>query len=326
MPSMENTMKRLLPITALAILLLSSAPAAFASTLTINLNPSTQVAEVTSVSTTDIVLTYPVGSHTSSDLNGVNSTVSLSGSFSHGSNGTDELQSSFNEEDQHVAVQNMSVSINYSAKGNATTLVVHKETDITAWVTGVFKVTNGTVTADLRWRSFAVLGAMNLDLEDHSVDVNQVGSTMQYSLSDHPLAAEFLFSEFGGFNIWHRPTLNFSALNTPLSTWTRNYNSATNTTTFSKTISGESTMKATMDYNGQNYTLSAISDPSAAVNVVGYAVASGDSLMIQPTPTLLSPLIWAAVAAVVAIAGAVTYMAIRSRARARVSMTLASTG
>jgi hypothetical protein len=210
----------------------------------------------------------------------------------------------------------MTVSLDYSTKGNTTALVVNKMTHITAWVSGVFSVVNHTVKADLGWRSFLVRGAMNVDLENHPVDINLVGSAMEYSLGSHQIALGFLSSSFGGGDIWSRPTLNFSALNSPLSTWTKNYNSVTNTTTFSKTISGETTFSAAVNYNGQKYSLSAVSDPSGEVAVQGYANASGDSISIVSTPAYLSLAVWEAAAAII-VAGAVSYLALRSRAKGR---------
>lgn len=312
---MRNSGK-LLAITTLALLLISTAPAAFGSTLTVDLNPSTKVAKVVTVSTTKIVLTYPVNSTLSGYLKGVNSTTSFSGTFQQGASGVDELQGSFGDEDSHVSVSNVSVSIHYDAKGNSTALVVNKETDITAWVTGVFSVVNGTVTADLKWRSFVVPGALTFNLEDHPVDVNLVGSAMETSLATHTFAIQYMLSAFGGEELWNRPTLNYSALSTPLTTWTKNYDSSTNTTTFSKTVSGTSTFSASVDYNGQKYTLSAISDPSANVMVNGYAIASGDSIALQQAPASSSSLLLlvAAAAAIVVVGGA-AYLALRSRAK-----------
>lgn len=307
--------KKILPLTAIAIILISMAPLAYASTLTVNLNPKTGLAKVDSVSTTKIVFTYPSGSTVSTYLKNISSSLTLKGTFNGGTTGTQELQTSFDDEDSHVSVKNMSVAVHYTAKGNATALVINKMTNVTAWVSGVFSVVNGSVKADLRWRSFVVGGAMTLALEDHSVDINLVGSTMQDSLATHEIAAGFLLSMFGGGSLWNRPTLNFSALNSPLSTWAKNYNPATNTTTFSKTISGQSTFTASVDYNGQKYSLSAVSDPSGAITTQGYANASGDSLVIAPAPASTSISLWMAGAVVVVIAVAAGYLALRSRGR-----------
>ncbi|MDE1852424.1 MAG: hypothetical protein KGI38_01620 [Thaumarchaeota archaeon] len=314
---MKSEARKIFPLTILAVFLISFAPMAYASTLTVNLNPKTGLAKVDSVSTTKIIFTYPAGSMVSNYLKNVSSSLKLNSAFNSGTQGVQELQGSFDDEDSHVSVRNMSVAIDYTAKGNTTALVIYKVTNITAWVSGVFRVVNGTVMADLRWRSFVVLGAMNLEMEDHSVDINLVGSSVQDSLASNEMASSFMFGAFGGGSVWDRPTLNFSALNSPLSTWTKNYDAGTNTTTFTKTINGQSTFTASIDYNGQKYSLSAVSDPTGVVAVQGYANAQGDSLVMAPSPASSAGLL--AVGVVVILAGAALgYLALRSRARAKI--------
>lgn len=303
-------------LAVLSLILIAAAPAAYASTLTVNLNPNTKTADFNSVSTTTIILTYPENSSLSNALNGYHSSSSLSGSFSGSSDAAGMLQSRFDDEDSHVRINNMTVSVSSTAKANSTALVVEKTTNITASVTGVFTVVNGTVHANLRWKAFSVPGDWTLNLEDREVEVNLVGSAVTEQLSDHPLMATALVGMFGDFGLWRKPMLNFSSLNTPLSTWTRNYNSVTNTTTFSKTISGESNLRITADFNGQNYSLTVKSDPSASISTVGYAEASGDTLVLQGTPAYLSPIVWVAGAVlVVVLAGAAAVIYRRSRAR-----------
>lgn len=322
---MKKNMKRIVPLTALALVLLSFAPLADASTLTVNLNPTTRIAQVDSVSTTKIVFTYPSGSSVSKYLENVSSSVKLNSSFTGGSSGAMELQGSFDDEDSHVAVRNMTVALDYTAKGNATTLIIDKVTNVTSWVSGVFQVVNGSVVANLRWRSFVVMGAMNLNMEDHTMDINTVGSAVQSSLASQAIAASFLFQSFGDRSVWNRPTLNFSQLNTPLSTWTKNYDSATNTTTFTKTISGTSKFASSLDFNGQNYSLSVISDPTGVVAVQGYANPQGDTLVMAPAPASSAGFVELGVV-IVLLAAVAGYFAYRSRARskaqARVNTTL----
>ena len=279
-----NEENRIISLAALAILLIAVSPMASASTLTVTLNPKTQLANIDSASTTRIVFTYPANSTISKYLMNVSSSSTFSGSFTGTSQGTEDFQGTLHDWDDHVSVSNMSVAIDYSLKGNGTALVLDKTTSVNATVSGVFRVVNGTVTADLGWRSFIVRGAMSLPLDGHMVDINLAGSAIEDSLGLHSYAAGWMLGAFGAGNFWNRPTLNFSELSTPLSTWTKNYNSATNTTTFTKTISGSSTFTASYDFNGQKYSLSATSDPTGVVAVQGYANASGDSLVIAPAP------------------------------------------
>jgi ABC-type multidrug transport system fused ATPase/permease subunit len=324
---MKKYAKSIVPITALAVLLLSISPMVAASTLTVDLNPTTGLAQVTSSSSTKIVFTYPQGSTVSKYLENVSSSIKLNSTFAGDSDGAQTLQQSFNhgmgdhgqfQNGNHISVQNMTVSLDYTATGSPTQLVINKVTDVTAWVTGIFSVANGTVQANLGWRSFVVVGAWNLDLDDHMMDINMVGSTLQTSLASRAIAASFLLDNFGGRSIWDQPTLNFSQLDTPLSTWTKNYDAVTNTTTFSKTISGTSTLTSSLDDNGQTYTLSVASDPSGVVAVQGYANAQGDSLVMAPAPAVSAGYVELGVVAVL-LAAAVGYLAFRSRAKPKAS-------
>ena len=315
---MKNQAKSIIPITALAIVLLSLAPMVSASTLTVNLNPKTGLAEISSMSSTKIVFTYPSDSSISSYLRNISSSVNLKGSLQGSTSGAQELQGSFDDEDSHVVVKNMSVAFGYTAKGSATELVIDKTTNITAWVSGVFSVVNGSVTANMRWRAFVIRGAMSLPLENRDVDINLAGSTMGDSFGDHNSAAGFLQTAAGGW--WNRPTLNYSQLNTPLSTWTKNYDSATNTTTFSKTISGASNFTASFTFNSQKYTLSAVSDPTGVVSVQGYANAVGDSLVMAPAPASAGLGLVAVGVAVVAVLGLIGYLAVKRGVRPKTTL------
>jgi hypothetical protein len=316
---MKTEAKRIIPLATLAIVLFSISPLAYASTLAVSLNPKTGLAEVDGVSTTTIVFTYPANSTISDYLRNVSSSMNLKGSFDGTASGTHELQGSFDAWDRHVSVSNMSVAVNFSAVGNKTTLVVDKATNVNATVSGTFSVVNGSVTADLGWRAFVIGSALDLPLDGRIVDVNLAGSAMENSLGSHGYAALWLFSTFGGGPFWNRPTLNFSALDSPLSTWTKNYNAATNTTTFSKTISGQDTYSVKANYNGESYSFSAVSDPSGVISVEGYANASGDSLVMAPAPTSAATSVIAAAVVVGLLILTGGYLLLRSRARARVS-------
>lgn len=326
--TMNTETKKIVPLATIAILLFVVSPLANASTLTVNLNPKTGVATLDSVSTSKIVFTYPANSSISNYLRNVSSTLSLSGKFDGSSSGAHELQGSFEEWDHHISVSNISVAVSFSAKGNTTTLVVNKVTKVNATVSGAFSVVNGSVMANLGWRAFVVRGAMDLPLQGHNIDINLAGSAMEESImGSHAYAAGWLTSSFGGGSFWNRPTLNFTQLDTPLDTWTKNYDSATNTTTFSKTISGQNTYSIQADFNGQKYSLSEISDPSGVVSVQGYANASGDSLVMAPAPASasISSGVLAAVVMIGLLAIAGGYLAIRARSRARTTATSPTT-
>ena len=322
---MKTEAKTIIPLATIAILLFSVSPLASASTLTVDLNPKTGVAQVQSVSTTKIIFTYPSDSAVSKYLRNVSSSFSFSGSFDGTSEGARELQGNFDGWDHRISVSNMSVAVDYTAKGNSTALVINKSTDVNATVSGVFQVVNGTVTANLGWRAFIVRGALTLPLDGHNIDVNLAGDAVEDSLGAHADGAAWLLNAFGGGSFWNRPTLNFSALSTPLSTWTKNYDSATNTTTFSKTISGQDTYTVSADLNGQEYSLSSVSDPSGVVTVQGYANASGDSLVMAQAPASASSSLMAVAVVAGLVVVAAGYLLLRSRARTKVTPSPSST-
>ena len=314
---MNNTVNRLLSASIVALLLASAIPAASASTITITLNPATHVAKVDSVSSTTIILTYPANSSLSRALNGYNSSKSLNGTFTASSDSAQLIQGRFDHWDQYARIQNMSITFSRKADGNATAFVVRQSTDIAASVSGVFTIANGSVHANLGWRSFSVPGSMTVRFGDHQVEVNQVGSSMDDQLGDHPLVVGALLGLFGTAGLWHRGMVNFSSLNSPLSTWNKAYDSSTNTTTFSKTISGQASLKVQATINGQAYGLSVVSDPSASIATVGYASASSDTLTIGQAPAPQAPIVpEVAAVAVVALAGGILFGMRRSRAKA----------
>jgi hypothetical protein len=314
---MRRTQSRLAAAAALTLLVCSIVPAALASSVTVDLNPKTGTAKFTAQSTTKIVLTYPANSTLSSILRGNDTSLTLKGNFSGSAEALQELQDGMDERTSSVSVKNMSVVLTTSASSNGTALVISKQTTITGWVSGVFSVSNGTVMANMAWRSFRMPGQADMELQGHLVDVNLVGSALLQPLSGRTLAIAFLTSAFGGGSVWNRPTIDFAALNSSLGTWTRNYDSATNTTTFSKTVSENSDFSASVDRNGQKYTLSAVSDPSGTISVQGYALASGNSLQIAKESSGSEPavVIGAFVIAAVAVLAVAIFAAKRSKGR-----------
>src|SRR5712692_3478376 len=172
-PNMESK-QRLLPIVAFTLFLIAATPAVYASTLKVSLNLTNKTADITSSSSTTLTLTYPSNSSMSHYLRNYSSSASWKGSFSGTSEGALILQGGLEEEDHDVRIQSMNVSYSLKATGNATAFVLIKETIISAVVTGVFKVVNGTVTADLDWKAYHISGEMPLKLEDHTIEVNHV--------------------------------------------------------------------------------------------------------------------------------------------------------
>jgi hypothetical protein len=305
-------------LSVLIVLLFAiSIPVVSASTVNIALNPATGVSKVTGISTTTIIFTYPVNSSVSDFLKGYNYSMQVSGNIARGQSSTNDFQDALRNYTPSISVENMSASLSTKAIANSTVLVVTKETNITAWVTGVFNESDGKVMANLGWKAFVIRGSFDVPLDGHDFDLNMLGSAVLEPLGGDGFASSFLVNSFGGDNIWSRPTIDFSALNSPLTNWTRVYDSSTNTTTFTKNVSTQSNFSSSYSLNGQTYALSMTYDPSSRVSVLGYASPSGNSLIIESPPALSSTTISALVLIAFVILAASAYMAIRWRAKSR---------
>lgn len=299
-------------------MLLFGIPVVSASTVNITLNPTTHVAQVVGVSSTKIVFTYPENSTVSSRLNGYNYTTSESGYLPQGASSTDDFEHELRNYTSTVSVQNITAALNTSAVANSTALVITKTTDLTAWITGIYNSTGGNLTANLDWKSFTIRGPFVVPMDGHNIDLNMMGSGTLESLGDNSIASAFLSNSFGNDNIWSRSTIDFSALNTPLTNWTRQYDASTNTTTFSKNVNLQSNYSASVSVNGHTYSISMVSDPSSTIKVLGYATASGNTLIITtPPPSASAFEIVAIVVVTIAIILGTTYLIIRQRNMAR---------
>jgi hypothetical protein len=316
--SLKGHMKQTTLLSALIALLFAvSIPVVSASTVNITLNPATGVAEVTGISTTKVVFTYPVNSSVSNFLKEYNYSNQESANIAGGQSSTDDFQNALRNYTPGISVENMSVSVNSKAIANSTTLVITKETNITAWVTGVFNETNGKVMADLEWKAFVIRGSFDVPLNGHDFDLNTLGSAVVEPLGGDGFASSFLVNSFGGDAIWSRSTIDFSALDSPLSNWTRVYDSSTNTTTFTKNINTNYNFSSSYSFNGQTYSLSMTYDPSSTVRVLGFASPSGNSLIIESPPGPSPTTIGALVLITSVILAASAFMAIRWRAKSR---------
>ena len=129
------------------------------------------------------------------------------------------------------------------------------------------------------------------------------------------MAASFLCVSFGRDNILSRSTINYTSLSSPLSDWTRVYDASTNTTTFTKSVNGQSNYSSSVSFSGQTYSLSMVSDPSSIVKVLGYASPSGNSLIIESPPPGTVGISTVLVLVAFIIIAVSAYLAIRRRAR-----------
>ncbi len=295
-------------------ILLLGIPTVSASTVNITLNPTTHVAQVVGVSSTKIVFTYPANSLISNGLNGYNYSTSVSGYLPRTASSTDDFENVLRNYTSTISVQNISASLETNAIANSTALVITRNTNLTAWVTGIYNDTNGQLMANLEWKAFTIRGSFIVPMGGHNIDLNMMGSGTMESLGGNSIASAFLSHSFGGDNIWSRSTIDFAALNTPLTNWTRHYDASTNTTTFSKSVNSVANYSASVSVNGQAYSISMVSDPSSTVKVLGYATASGNSVIIStPPPNTFSFELVALVALLFVVILGTTYAIVRRR-------------
>ncbi len=273
-------------ITMVLLLILSmAAPLVGASTLQVIVGGSLKTAEIVATSHTNLVFAYPSTSLVSSALNGFNYSVELSApNVPPESDAFQAFQHQLRRGFQNITLTNMSVYLSLDAHANTTSLVVTKTVVIQAWATGIFNKTNSRVVGDFGWKNFEVKGNLDVDFDGQTFDINTVGSTILFPFGGDEGLVGFMMHSFGGGPLWSASTINFSALNTPLSQWTRSYNPSTNTTIFSKTVSSTFLYREETSVNGENYTISLSYDPSCSITLPGYAVANGNAVIVQQAP------------------------------------------
>jgi len=275
----------LITIILVTMILSLVAPIVGASTLRVIVGGSLKTAEIVATSNTNLVFTYPSTSQISGLLNGFNYSVQLSApNVPAESDAFQAFQHQLRRGFQNITLINMSVYLTLAAHANKTSLVVTKTVVIQAWATGIFNKTNARVVGDFGWKDFEVKGNLDVDFGGRTFDINTVGSTILSPFGEDEGFVGFMMHSFGSGPLWSASTINFSALDTPLSQWARSYNPSTNTTTFSKTLSSTFLYREEASVNGENYTVSLSYDPSSSITLPGYAVANGNTVIVEQAP------------------------------------------
>ncbi|MEM3671219.1 MAG: hypothetical protein QW767_05710 [Thermoprotei archaeon] len=304
-------------IVALAVILvalISATPLAYASTVHYTLNPKSKSTVIDAVTEVVAVLKYPSNSVLEQALNGSEYSLSATGTASSSSPNVQVMEQALSNRGLNLSVRQMNITFALTAHGNTTTFVIKKDVSVSALVYGTFNVSKGKLEANLAWKAFDVRSKLYVPLEDgENVDVNYVGSSVGALFAGKSFLLGALVLMFQHTRAWDASTLNFSVLNSPLSTWTRNYDSSTNTTTFSKSVSRNVEFSASYSSPEGNYSLTISYDPSSTVTVPGYATASGNTLVISASPAPQLGLEFGAVAVVVilVVVGAAFYFSRR---------------
>ncbi len=202
-------------------------------------------------------------------------------------------------------VVNATLKYQMHAFASATNLTVYRNLTINLKISNITKkVGNNTTIIDMSWRAFGVQGQlmsdfrgqlqmvdpnMGLNIQSYvntNMDVNQLGDFGSFGGMDFGNANFELgsFFEDGGFgaHVMDYNTINFRVFAVPLNQWARQYNSATNSTTFYYNASSNYSLNSSMSVNGQNYSIKLKTDPSAAITTNGYAkVNSANELAVS---------------------------------------------
>ncbi len=311
-------MNKLAPwiISMVVLALITSPLLANASTLNVYVEPSLSQAKLVATTTSDLLFTYPSSSRVSNLLNGFTYSVQLSANnVPSDSQAFHQFEAELRAAYYNITLENMSVSYQLYSSANQTTLNVTKIVTITAWATGIFNKTKSHVEANFAWKNFQVKGPWQLNFNGRYVDVNTVGQGMLYPIGQQSVLPSLLLTFFTSQAILSTSTINFSQLNTPLSEWSRTYNAATNTTTFSKSVSGNFLLNASVAVNGEQYALKVYQDPSSTITVSGYAIAQGNTLVIESAPILSGPDLAGIIAVAIVIIVVITVVLLRRRVK-----------
>ncbi|MDG6927828.1 MAG: hypothetical protein JRN01_05120 [Nitrososphaerota archaeon] len=318
--SMYGKTSAMIVFALVSTMMLLSPIAANAATVTVTAYPAQNVSNVMINDSVYMIFTYPANSFVSNALNGSNYSYKLSASNIPYNSGAfmsfqNALQNKQGEDQQGdpqnsspVTLLNMSVTESKSMVANTTTMVLSRSTIINAWVSGIFnKTSSGRIVGNFGWKSFRVDSQFDVNFNGESEDINFIGNSFFAPMGNSFGMMSFLMAAPLG-QISQIPTINFSAFNTPLSQWTRTYNSATGITTFTKSVSSQTLYNASLSVNGKTYLIRVISDPSYTLNVKGYALATGNTITVTSPPTNYAE--YAAVAVIVvviAVAGTLMY-------------------
>ncbi len=287
--------------------------AANAATVTVTAYPAQNVSNLVINDTVNVIFTYPANSFVSRQLNGSSYSLQLSATnIPRDSGAFQSFQNALQQGDQQgnssVTLLNMSITESKSLMANETTLVMSRSTIINAWVSGVFnKTASGRIMGNFGWKSFKVNGKFDVDFNGQSEDINFIGNSFFAPLGGKMGIMSLLMSDQLE-ELSHLSTINFSAFNTPLSQWTRTYNSATGITSFTKSVPVETLFNASLSVNGNTYSIRVVSDPSYTLNIKGYAVATGNTVILTSPQINYAEYAAIAVIVVIAVAGAALYL------------------
>lgn len=262
--------KGILAIVLVATLAFSAIiPLSGASNIHVELNPSANEATISAYINSSV----EISANQSSLLGNI-----LSGLFPHSSNITIRqtsmsssnlsfqiINSSIHAMDNNASLKALSMgytkTIENTTLGSNAILFVNTSLLLKATVSGIFS----NNTASLKWRSFSSNNSIELNGNDVSNSTfNGTHLTSSRSVN----------------------TLNFTVFSKSLTNWTRTYDAATNTTTFSldagNTVHFQ--LNGSFPLIGSNFSLTYNLDPSYSISSPGYDSATANSIVIGNPP------------------------------------------
>ncbi len=265
---------------AIAMLAIAVAPVS-ASSVKVEVNPSTQTADWHSQTELYVNFTYPATSLISNALN--NSSGSLSLNITSKSNtsvtAVESINGTIASEYRHAYISSLVMYYNASWVANQTKLAVVITSSLYMAVKGIGNGTAGSV--NMSWKDFNYTKSINISTTTSgTVDINSPSGALVYSK-----ILNFFADSQTHLSAYH--ALDYSAFSKQLSHWNRTYDSANGQTAYSYdagvTVNRSYNISFSSSGTVQNYSLSVYLDPSAQIVTNGNTYAVGNTLYVQPS-------------------------------------------
>gem|GEM_PF-4217384 len=304
-------------ILVIAVALLAFQPV-MGATLNAKVYPTTKMAHVVYSQVRVYNLSYPADSALSDYFSGKTGSEVVT-SEATASNGRGEgwgpLLAAIRQQDPNASLINYTLNYAFSYKGTSTTFVVVQNATIDLWLSNVTSVNSSKLVINARWRAFKLVGPWYVNWKGEKIDVNNgtwEAMPMLGNLGDLIGTKATWLGGGGGLHLWQpQPLFDFAVFSQPLNKWHRAYDALTGITTFSERLPANYSLLFLLSVNGKTYSLSAKEDPSATIEVVGYAVPEGDYMVITAAPlTVYAPYALAG-AAIAIVVGVAAYASIR---------------
>ncbi|WP_449463400.1 hypothetical protein PQ610_03180 [Tardisphaera miroshnichenkoae] len=288
------------PVAMLSVVLLLIASIGYpvlGATVNAVVYPKKNVAKVTYTVVRSFNLTYSANTAHSRAFNGKSGSEQITSQG--GPREAGPLLASIREQDPNASLINYTLIYTSTYKVTESYAEDIENLTLTVYIANVTQLNSSRLVVNANWRAFAIRG--DWDVMSHGLPFN-----VNTRVPSFPMPSGFLGSIMmdEGLHIGEvKALLDFSEFNQPLTQWNYHYNPLTGITTFTKDYPTNESVLLKATINGQTYTLSYKEDPSAEIQVYGYAVPHGNYLEIVAAPaTVYAPYASVGVVAVAAVA------------------------